>query len=311
MTSIFFDSTLTDEQRRDRLYNGELFVYSVIPSAKAFAEFAREMIAEAFSPFDPQTAQYDIPVEEYAAILAKLKPAFIHHPESKKFIRQILTDLGCDLEKVHFDVPRMRTATSNGYLTTGIAYAFHPHRDTWYSAAPCQLNWWFPIYDVEPDNVMAFHPRYWSEGVRNSSSFYNYYEWNANSRREAAKHVKSDTRVQPRPEEAMELDPQIRMVSQPGGVMVFSAAQMHSTVPNITGKTRFSIDFRTVHYDDVVAKRGAPNVDSACTGTALRDFLRGTDLERIPEEAALLYDEVPPTAGELIYEENLKHSVKM
>jgi hypothetical protein len=28
----------------------------------------------------------------------------------------------------------MRSATAHEYLTTGIAYAFHPHRDTWYSA---------------------------------------------------------------------------------------------------------------------------------------------------------------------------------
>lgn len=302
MTSIFFDSTLSDEQRRNALYNGNLFVYSVVPSAKAFIEFAREMIEEAFSPYDPQLAQHELPVEQYAEILAKLKPAFIHHPKSKEFLQQLLIELGCDPTKTYFDVPRMRTSTSDGYLTSGISYAFHPHRDTWYSAAPCQLNWWFPIYDVEPDNVMAFHPRYWSEGVKNSSSCYNYYQWNATSRQNAAQHIKKDTRVQPKAEEPMELDPQIRIVSQPGGVMIFSAAQMHSTVPNTSGKTRFSIDFRTVNYDDVVAKRGAANVDSECTGTALRDFLRVTDLERIPEEAALLYDVEPPSDGLLIYQ---------
>ena len=62
----------------------------------------------------------------------------------------------------YFDGPRMRTATSDGYLTSGIAYAFHPHRDTWYSAPFCQINWWIPIYDIEPVNALAFHPRYWS-----------------------------------------------------------------------------------------------------------------------------------------------------
>jgi hypothetical protein len=58
MTAIFFDSPLNDEQRRDYLYNGNLFIYSVIPNAKAFAEFARELIEEAFHPYDPQTAQH-------------------------------------------------------------------------------------------------------------------------------------------------------------------------------------------------------------------------------------------------------------
>ena len=144
MNTLFFDSSVNDEVRRQHLYNGQLFVYSACPSAKAMCEFARELIEEAFAPFDPREAQYSLPVEEYAAILAKLKPYFIHHPKSKQFLQGILSELGCDLSKTYFDVPRMRTATSGGYLTSGIAYAFHPHRDTWYSAPLCQLNWWFP-----------------------------------------------------------------------------------------------------------------------------------------------------------------------
>lgn len=300
MDSIFFDAKLSDEDRRHHLYNGQIFVYSTCPSAIAMTKFAREMIEEAFAPLDPPQAQYHLPVEEYAAILAKLKPAFIHHPKSKQFLQGILSELGCDLNKTYFDVPRMRTSTSDSYLSSGIAYAFHPHRDTWYSAPACQLNWWFPIYDVEPNNVMAFHPRYWSQPVKNGSSSYNYYEWNKENRKNAAQHIKKDTRKQPHAEEPIEIEPQLRIVSQPGGVMIFSGAQMHSTVPNNSGSTRFSIDFRTVHLDDVVAKRGVPNVDSACTGTTMRDYLRGNDFAGIPEDIVALYDGKPPAADDVL-----------
>ena len=137
---------------------------------------------------------------------------------------------------------------------------------------------------------MAFHPRYWSQPVRNSSSGYNYHEWNRTSRFNAAQHVKQDTRVQPRAEEPLELDPQLRVITPVGGTLIFSAAQMHSTVPNQTGRTRFSIDFRTVHLDDVEAFRGAPNIDSSCTGTTLGDYLRASDLARIPAETIALHD---------------------
>jgi hypothetical protein len=44
-------------------------------------------------------------------------------------------------EHVIFDMPRLRSSTSDNYLTTGIAYEWHPHRDTWYSAPQCQINW--------------------------------------------------------------------------------------------------------------------------------------------------------------------------
>src|SRR5436189_1263589 len=113
----------------------------------------------------------------------------------------MLTELGCDPEKAYFDVPRMRTSTSHGYLTSGIAYAFHPHRDTWYSAPQCQLNWWLPVYDVRADNAMAFYHHYFSEPVSNSSAIYNYYRWNAENRASAARHIRSDARPQPRPRE--------------------------------------------------------------------------------------------------------------
>jgi hypothetical protein len=293
MNAVFFDAPVNDDARREQLYKGQLFVYSPSPSSRDLCAFAREMIEDAFGALDPREAQYSLPVEDYAAILAKLKPAFIHHPQSKRLLQGILEELGCDLSKTYFDVPRMRSATHGGYLTTGIAYAFHPHRDTWYSAPPCQINWWLPIYEIEPDNALAFHPRYWSEPVRNGSIDYNYDEWIRTSRPTAAQHVKTDTRKQPKPEEAIELDPQIRVIAGVGGILLFSGAQLHSTVPNTSGRTRFSIDFRTVHIDDVRGKKGAPNIDSACTGTTLRDYLRGTDLQHIPEDVVREY-ETPP-----------------
>jgi hypothetical protein len=294
MNSVFFDSGLGDDARRERLYAGQLFVYAPVPSALALVEFARELIREAFGARDPELAQHEMPVEEYATLLAALKPKFIHHPHAKECLQGILRELGCDLTKTYFDVPRMRTATSENYLTSGIAYAFHPHRDTWYSAPFSQINWWLAIYDIQPSNAMAFHPRYWSQPVRNGSREYNYDEWNRTSRQEAAKHVKSDTRKQPKPQEPLELDPQIRLLPPIGGIIMFSGAQLHSTVPNDSGRTRFSIDFRTVHYADVAGRRGARNIDSECTGTTMRDYLRGTDLAQIPEDVCRTYDSGTP-----------------
>lgn len=301
MNSVFFEAELSDDKRREALYDGQLFAFGTTPGTVAFIEHARSLIEESFGELDPPTAQDHMEVEAYAALLADLKPRFIHHPRSKECIQQLLTDRGCDLEQTYFDVPRMRTATAHEYLTSGIAYAFHPHRDTWYSAPMAQLNWWMPIYPVEPDNVMAFHPRYWTEPVANSSNEYNYYEWNATSRKDAAKHVKSDTRKQPRPLEEIELDPQIRLVTPPGGIIIFSGAHLHSSVPNTTQKTRFSIDFRTVNLADLEAGRSAPNIDSACTGTSLRDFLRASDFQPLPDEIVQRYDDESQERGQLVY----------
>lgn len=299
MNTVYFDSAVSDDVRREQLYDGQLHVISATPGSRALVALARELIREAFGGLDPETAQYEIPVERYAAILADLKPKFIHHPEAKRAIQRILADVGCDLDQTYFDVPRMRTATSDDFLTMGIAYAFHPHRDTWYSAPQCQLNWWLPIFDLESDRSMAFHPTYWSKPVKNSSSGYNYAEWNRTSRFNAMEHVKSDTRFQPKAEEPIELNPQVRVITPVGGLLLFSSAQLHSTVPNTTGRTRFSIDFRTVHLGDAIEFRGAPNIDSACTGTTMNDYLRGSDLAHLPADLVAQYEATGAHPAEL------------
>jgi hypothetical protein len=147
------------------------------------------------------------------------------------------------------------------------------------------------MYEFVSENGMAFHPRYWDRGVKNGSRNFNYYRWNAESRKNAAQHIGRDTRVQPHAEEPLELEPEMRFVMPPGGVIVFSGAQLHSTVPNTTNMVRWSIDFRTVNIDDVASKRGAPNTDSASTGTSLRDFLRVAHFAPIPEDIVAEYDD--------------------
>ncbi|MDH4370045.1 MAG: phytanoyl-CoA dioxygenase family protein [Nitrospira sp.] len=302
MTTIYYDPPFSDQRRREELYQGQLLVYSPRKSTLEFIEFARRLIKEAFEPYDPETAQLHLPVERYADILVKLKPTFIHHPESKALMHDIFTEMGCDLGKTYFDVPKMRSSTSDNYLTTGIAYAWHPHRDTWYSAPPCQINWWIPIYDIVSSNAMAFHPQYWNVPVKNSSEGYNYYLWNQQNRgSHVGKFLKEDPRPLPKPTEPLVLDPQIRLIVQAGGIILFSGAQMHSSVPNTSGKTRFSIDFRVVNLDDVERRIGAPRIDEACTGTTMRDYLRVTDLAHVPDELVAIYDDETASEGKLVY----------
>jgi hypothetical protein len=286
---VLFDSKIDERGRLEELYRGSVLVYTPSPGAVKLCEFAREMVEAAFYPHNPLTLHETIPVERCVEILAELKPKFIHHPRCKELLTAILAEHGCDLDKVYFDVPRLRTAFPGDYLSAGIAYAFHPHRDTWYSAPYCQINWWVPVYEITPKNGMAFHVQYWDNPVPNSSATYNYQEWNRTSRQNAAQHVKADTRVQPRAQIALDPDPRLCLVAPVGGVMLFSAAQLHSTVPNTSGVVRYSIDFRTVHLDDVREQHGAPNIDSVCTGTTMMDYLRGSDLSRLPEELIEAY----------------------
>jgi hypothetical protein len=253
--NIYYDSKMTDNQRRAELYRGSLFALSASVSAVKLCQLAKSMIEDAFGPVNPMKVHEQLPAEKTAEILGVLKPKFIHHPLAKQHIQEMLTEAGCDLSQTYFDVPRMRTAFPGNYLSSG----------------------------------MAIHPHYFDHPIRNGSRTYNYHKWNLESRQNAAQHVKSDTRVQPKPEEPVELEPQVRLVCPVASAYLFSAANLHSTVPNTSGVPRYSIDFRTVHLADVCEHRGAANIDSECTGTTMGDYLRGSDLSHLPEDAIASY----------------------
>jgi hypothetical protein len=299
LNSIYFNSNDSDDIRRQELYAGQLYVYTARQSTRKLIGLARRLCEEAFAPFHPQQAQDHMSVERYVEILKSLKPTFIHHPEAKKLLTEILLEFGCDPQKTYMDLPRLRTVTHSGYLTSGLGYAFKPHRDTWYSTPMCQLNWWLPVYDIEPDNSMAFHPAYWSRPVQNSSNEFNYQDWNKTGRAQAASQGKKDNRRQSEALEELQLDPQHRLICETGGMIVFSAAQVHSTVPNTSNNTRFSIDFRTVHLDELGGNRGAANIDSESSGTTIRDYVRVADLKVLPDQLIAEYEQERPRDEEL------------
>jgi hypothetical protein len=74
-----------------------MFIFSALPSSTNLSEFARKMIGS-FASHEHRDAQYKLSTNEYIALLAKLKPTFVHHPKSKQFLQEILKETGADLE---------------------------------------------------------------------------------------------------------------------------------------------------------------------------------------------------------------------
>jgi hypothetical protein len=298
VTAIWFNRAEKDEERRVRLYAGEIFVYDRVPAVEKFANFTRGLIEEALAPHDPRHVHEVLSPEELAPLLGKLKPTFTHHPESKRLVAKILEELGVDLDDCHADVPKLRTAYPSGHLTKGIAYAFPWHRDTWYGGPMAQINWWLPIYSLAANNCMAFDPRNFSNAVENDSERFNYYVRNV-ERKDVTQFVKEDPRIQPAALTLSKDEPEFRLLPEVGGIILFSAAQLHTTITSADCLSRYSIDFRTVSRSDIERDRGAVNVDTRCIGTALRDFHRVSDREAMPEELARKLDPVGPAAGEV------------
>jgi hypothetical protein len=76
MSAFFFDSALTDEARRARLYAGDVFIFSPTDGTRALVDLAREMLEAAFSPCDPRRIHERKTPEDVATILSKVNPEY-------------------------------------------------------------------------------------------------------------------------------------------------------------------------------------------------------------------------------------------
>jgi len=207
-----------------------------------------------------------------------LEPHFIHHPRSKELLRELFNERGFDLDETYFDVPRLRTAAPGGYLSTGIAYAFHPHRDTWYGHPSALITAWIPICDLASEETFVFFPEKFRSPVANDSEIFDYQEWVAKGWGLKIGWQQKNAGLEARYPGVVgdvETGAAVGFACRRGDILLFSGAQFHRTFPQQLGRTRFSLDFRFVDLADHTQGLGAPNVDNRSRGSALCDYVRG------------------------------------
>ena len=284
-TAIYFNRSLSDDDRRTLMFGGDLFLYSTCTSSLALVDWACELINEAFSPAsDPRQAHKCFDVDEFVARASPLKSRFTNDPRTKEICQHLISNMGGDPNRTYFDLPRLRVVPPRDYLSTGISYNYKPHRDTWYAHPRQLINYWVPIYEVGPATVMSMYTDYFDRAVDNSSDGWNYDEWVANARYSAAVNIGVENRLHPLPAEDVSTSTDLRIVPNVGDMLVFSTCQLHASVPNVTDSVRYSFDVRTLNIDDVLENRGAPNVDAHASGSTLNDFLRASDLAPLDTE---------------------------
>ncbi|HTX27452.1 MAG TPA: phytanoyl-CoA dioxygenase family protein [Streptosporangiaceae bacterium] len=297
--NIVIDPNVPGADLRQQLYAGNLVTLTRLQALRDFVDYTREELTELFKPHDPEHVHEYIDPPEMAKILSTWKPRFIHSDQSKKMVRAIVEEAGFAAAETHFDLPKPRTSFPVGHLTTGVAFAFPWHRDTWYSAPGQQINWWLPIFPVREDNAMSFDLASFGRAVPNTSGGFDYYQNNA-SRLTTATGVTRE--VQSRPGAVdHKAEQELVILPAPGEVLLFSGNQLHASIPNTSGRARYSVDFRTVDVPDLLAGRGARLVDAYCTGTAIRDFINVADEGSFDERTVVDLFGAPPADAMLVF----------
>ena len=299
MPSILTDPAIPAEELRERLYSGDLVILTKLRALTEFVDYMRDELTELFAPHDPERVHEYIDPAEMAKILGVWKPRWIHAEKSREMVRAIIAEAGFEPAFTHYDVPKPRTSFPTGHLTTGIACAFPWHRDAWYSAPRQQINWWLPVFPIKETNAMSFDLASFARAVPNTSGGFDYYENNAR-RLHTAKSVGEEHQARPG---AIDHTAGVDVIPlpAPGQVLLFSGAQLHTSIPNTSGLARYSVDFRTVDTRDLLTDRGAPLVDADCTGTAIRDFISIKDESGFDEVLVRSIYGDPPADAMLVY----------
>jgi hypothetical protein len=247
-----------DQKEREQLYQGALLEKS------AGSKFGEQLWLAIRAELGEQPRQP--PAGDFLEPLTRLRQS-LSQPHWRPLSRQFLSGLGLPVEEFFIDRFRLRGVAPGSHQIAAAAAAFYAHRDTWFANPQAQINLWMPLHDVSQLDSFGFYPQYFAQAVANDSDQFDYEQFvsqggfqNPNSRL-----------CQPH---WLETDPP---ASQPvqlksGQLLLFSAAHLHATLPNLSPHIRFSIDVRLVHRHDHEQGLGAPNVDNHSRGCVLADY---------------------------------------
>lgn len=281
MPGIFIDPP-SGPERRELLYAGNLIVLTDVAAATQLVAFTRAQLTRAFAPHDPTRAHAGHSDKELETILSEWKADFARTAEAAALTRDVIRQAGFDSARTYYDPPKARSAFPLGRIDSGVAHQFPWHRDVWYAAPAQQVNWWLPVFELSAENGLAFDLSSFARRVDNDSATFDY-ERETGKPRLTQTTTATVAALSLPAARAWEAQVETILVPRPGQVILFSGAQLHRSVPNTSGKARYSLDFRTVDRDDVTRDVGAPLVDADCTGTALQGYLRVADGSRLPE----------------------------
>ena len=190
-------------------------------------------------------------------------------PDIRRLFRAALERVGVDAPRSYWDSPYFRVVPPVEPGDERQIGRIGFHRDTWASNVLQQTNWWATIRPLAAERTIALYPAYWSRPIRNTSADWNLDEIRARRR---SGERDEDIPIVPEPSEPVDTSTELRVVIEPGDLLCFAGAHLHASVPNTSGRTRFSVELRTVNLDDLTHGRGAPNVDGSAPHVPLEWF---------------------------------------
>ena len=261
---------------RHAVYSGDIFLAAATEASRALVATARADLAAALdcAPAEVRDVPQRIANDELFARIGAFRKELYLAPRYHAAIRDVIGAYGFDPGRVAFDPLRLRVVRHRGHDNPLAAPVYHPHRDTWYAHPRALIAWWIPLDDLAAHETFVFYPDKFAAPVDNDSEVFDYDDWVRDGWELKIGWQKLGAEARyPRAAPHVDGGRAVGFACGAGENLVFSGAHFHATLPQATGRTRFSLDFRIVVLDDHVAGLGAPDVDNRSRGSALRDYV--------------------------------------
>ncbi|MEZ4224624.1 MAG: hypothetical protein R3B13_26980 [Polyangiaceae bacterium] len=260
----------------DALYAGRVFLLPACAASRELCDAVQGLLIESLGS-EPRRA-YDGGSAEHFQRLGALRRRLYMESAYHDLLFRIVAQFGLRPEECAFDPLRLRVVQSAGHENVRAAPVYTPHRDTWYSHPQALLTWWIPLDDLPEEQTFVFYPECFRRPVANDSEGFVYERWVEKGwdlkigwqNREAGRRAHYPGALGP-----VQTGPAVGFSCRRGENLIFAGAHFHETRRQVSGLTRFSVDFRLADLADVAAGRGAPNVDARCRGSAADDYVRG------------------------------------
>ena len=253
---------LTSSEIRQRVFDGDILSFSP-PSMQVLLSHVKGVIRETFECDSPPHAYQQYNHEEFLK-RAETAQKIVNGEACKKLFGATLSELGMPPQDLFWDTLGLRISppvqNEEDMKKRGFRSHVGVHRDTWGAGFQSQVNWWCPLYPLSAKRTMGFYPSYWHRPLSNSTADWSFKEF-LKSRKEAkpghaAKYPSAPAAL------AQPDEPAVPFMMKVGSLACFSSAHLHGSITNSSSLTRFSLELRTLHLNDLLNNLGAPNVDN-------------------------------------------------
>ena len=269
---------------RELLYEGRIVQFS-IPAAEILQSRTLEYLRRFTLELDIFDEQQNA---RYLANLHRIRELVRGDVEIRGSALQALESAGINLAGVYADDVRFRCIPPNFQEHPQASGLLCWHRDTFYSNASCQINLWIPLTACDRSNGIAFFPDYLDVAVKNNSAGFSLNQWNEaggfQAFSESETGVKASTGLTyPSALVSPDLDRAFCPEVGPGHALLFASRHLHGTMPNLSGRNRYSLASRFCVVEDLQKADPALNVDNGSAGCFTREFRHAHSGERCPE----------------------------